>query len=310
MKALIIRVRDAGVFDDPRISKSQDKVLDEDGKTSRYDKRARSSVPYIKIPVGRLGIKHVANLLRVLFGQRPIPTLRKVRAGVFNADPFYEELAKRVRVKVNTTIATSKRYGVPYQHYPEETATIRKSIGDSWQTATRPYFLDGKFVQVKGGLLYADRLHRFLGNEMYHKFNDLLSQYGSPDTVQGAIELLNQHKGDQAVVDFCRLCKESSKTSLSNLILNDNAASITLHSSPSGLANLNLLMACGTIQSIEKFSATLYVPVTDEELARINEGTGVATYLEGGLAMVEGVEEWSELIEFQTESTVGGELCT
>lgn len=301
MKALVIKIRDAGIFKDPRISKSHDKVMDREGYVSRFDKRKKTHVPYIKLFAGQLSIKHVANLLRVLFGQRPVPTLRKV-SNLFTGDSYYEYLARRVRVKIESPVIKDR-----YTHYPEEFVTIRKSIGDSWQTATRAYFLDGEFIQVKGGLLYHDRLHRYLGNELYTQFNALIKAYGSCDTIQEAIELLNTHKTDLGVIAFCRSCKENKCASLSNIILNEHADSVSIHSSPRRASVLNVLMASGTIDTLEKFNATLYVPVTDNDLLMIDKHTGVATFLEGGFAKVERIEDWSELIELETVETVEGE---
>jgi hypothetical protein len=305
MKALVIKIRDAGVFKAPSISGSQDKVLDIDGYVSRFDKRKRACVPHLKVPAGQICSKHVANLLRVLFGERPVPTLRKVHK-FFKGDVYFEELARKVRVKIESPVFPVNP-GHKDAYYPEETATIRKSIGDSWKVETRPYFLDGKFVQIKGGLLYHDRLHRYLGNDLYLRFINLVGIFGTYETIQEAIELLNLNKTDSRVVSYCASCKENKRTSLSNMILNSNAASNTIHSAPSGLSILNVLMASGTIQTIEKFNATLYVPVSEEDLRKISEGTGVASFLEGGYAKVECVEDWSDLIELDTIQTVEGE---
>lgn len=306
MKALIVKIRDAGVFRNPRDSGSQDKVVDIDGKKSRFDKRSQACTPYIQIPAGRLGVNHVANLLRVLWGTRPVPTLRKVY-DEFKGDPYFVELAKKVRVKIDSLVLPADKFHKDRPFYPEETTTIRKSIGDSWQTATRTYTLDGGLVSVKGGLLYPDRLRRYIGDDLYKQFTELVTEFGGASTIQAGIELLNVHKTDVRVVSFCEACVGQKRTSLSNIILNQGANSVTIHASPS--TPLNLLMACGTIDIIEKFDATLYVPVTDEDLKRIDEGTGVATYLEGGLVTIEGVEDWSELLELETELTVEGDLC-
>jgi hypothetical protein len=220
---------------------------------------------------------------------------------------YYEDLAKKVRVRIETPVLP---VGPAHkmESYPEETVTIRKSVGDSWQTATRPYFLDGNFVQLKGGLLYQARVHRYLGNGLYDRFSRLVRSYGvSCESVQQAVELLNAHKTDAAIIDFCNACKAGKKTSLANMILNTHSDSINIHASPTGLSNLNVLMALGTVQIIEKFNAVLYVPVTDEDIARVNEGTGVATFLEGGFASVEGIEDWSDLLELDTTETVEGQ---
>lgn len=310
MKALVIRIKDAGVFKAPGISGSQDKVLSIGGYASRFNKRDKSCTPFIKVPAGRLSYKHVANLLRVLWGERPVPTLREVHE-VFKGDLYFEDLAKKVRVKIETPVLPMDK-GHKDSYYPEEATTVRKSIGDSWQTATRSYYLDGGYVQVKGGLLYPDRLRRYLGNDLYTQFNALVAVFGgSKGTTQKDVELLNEHKTDARVVAFCSACKAGSRTSLSNIILNEGAESITMHTwSPS--YPLNTLMSLqGAPEIIEKFNATLYVPVTEEDLTRIDNGVGVATFLEGGLAVIESCdEEWSELLELGNELTIEGVLCT
>jgi hypothetical protein len=306
MKALVIKIRDAGVFKNPRTSKSQDKMVDINGKVSRFDKRSQACTPYLKVPAGKLSIGHVANLLRVLWGERPIPHLRKVHE-VFTGNPYFEDLAKKVRTRIDSVILPAdKIHKDPF--YPEETTTIRKSIGDSWQTATRTYLLDGAPVQIKGGLLYPDRLRRYIGDVLFDQFNKLVFHFGGATTIQKGIELLNVNKVDDAIIAFCTACVRQKRTSLSNIILNQGAESVTVHASPS--QPLNLLMACGNIDTIEKFSATLYVPITDEDLKRIEDSTGVATFLEGGFATITGVEDWSEMLEIDTELTVEGELCT
>jgi hypothetical protein len=308
MKALVIRIRDAGVFRDPRISGSQDKTMSINGKTTRFNKRDKTCVPFIKVSAGQLCYKHVANLLRVLWGERPVPTLRKVY-NVFKGDPYFEDLAKKVRVNIESPIFPPDK-GHKDSFYPDEATTVRKSVGDSWQVATRSYFLDGKYVQVKGGLLYPDRLRRYLGDDLYGQFNALVADFGFENSTQKSIELLNEHKTDVRVVTFCRACKVGGRTSLSNIILNEGSDSITMHTFSSKYP-LNALMALqGRPEIIEKFNATLYVPVTEEDLSRINESTGIATFLEGGYAFIESCDEdWSELLELGKELTVEGDLC-
>jgi len=305
MKAIVIKIRDIGSFRDPRISKSQDKVMDENGKTSRFNKRSKDSTPYIKVPGGKLDVRHVANLLRVLWGERPVPSIRKVNK-LFVGDPYFNDLARKARVKITSILLPPDKVHEKC-YYPEETTTIRKSIGDSWQTATIPYILDGSPVQVKGGILCADRLRRMLGDDLYKNFNTLVSKYGGATTIKKGIELLNVNKKKPDVVSFCDKCQVNKRISLSNMILNKGANSITIHASPSN--PLNLLMASGTVEIIQKFDATLYVPVTNEDLKRIDNAPGIATYLEGGFATIIDIEDWSEIIESQTEATIEGELC-
>ncbi len=312
MKALVVKIRDAGVFNNPhapknfRNPKTTDKVMDAGVYKDNKRYHPRDEAPYIEVSAGRLGVKQVANLLRVLWGERPVPSLRKTYEQ-FKGDSSFESLAKRVFVHIETPVfpedtAHKKAY------YPEETTTFRKSVGDSWQSATRAYYLDGGYVQVKGGLLYPDRLRREIGEDLYNKFLSLVDSYGKVTSIQEGVELLNLHRSDNAVISFCEDCVNQKRTSFSNLILNKINKGITFHASPS--RPLNLLMACSSIEIFEKLSATLYVPVTEDDLKKIEAFTGVATFLEGGFVTIEGVEDWSEILESGSFLTEEGILCT
>jgi hypothetical protein len=307
MKSLVIKIKDASIFKPPSVSRSQDKVLDIGGKDnykSRYNKRTKECTPYVSIPAGQLSIKHVSNLLRVLWGERPVPSMRAI-SKEFIGDLYFDTLAKETRVEVSTPIFDDKKgYSHDKPYYPEETATIRKSIGDSYQTATRTYFLDGKNVQIKGGLLYSDRLRYYIGEELYREFIDLVDKYGDSPTIQGKLELLNVNKDKNDVIKFCKKCKNENRTSISNIILNSGIDSITFHTY-SSKHPLTCLMTCGGVDIKENFSCNIYVPVSDDDLRRVKSGPGVATFLEGGIATVEYVEELStELLTTHTKPTV------
>ena len=220
MKAVILNVRGAGIFQDPRLSHTKDKVYDLDGKQDR--------IKYIKVPGGRISFGHVANLLRVLCGQRPVPQIRKVG---FSGDGMFEEWARKVRVSLSTP--TNKK-----GFYPEETLNARKSIGGligsgPWQTATHGYLLDGKVVPVKGGVMHWDRLCRYLGYPLFGDFVIAVRILGGVEFLghgQGSIEFLNTKKSSPEVQGLCSMLKEGKKTSLVNIILNTKPESVTFHS--------------------------------------------------------------------------------
>lgn len=284
MKVLIIKIKDAGIFNDPSKSKTKDKVLDFDGKRERTD--------YKDVPTGTFFYKNVANLLRVLFGERPVPTFRKVNS-IFIGDAYYEELAKKCRVKIDTAIYdTDKVHDKPY--YGEECFTARKSIKDSWQKTSYNYTLDNKDIQIGGGLLYHDRLRRYLGNELYNEYSILVKSFGDVDTIQQGIELLNKNKSNVEVLEFCNKCLDEKRKSLYNVIQNEGANSIHFHTySPN--YPLDSLLICGGIEKIKKVSGTLYVPVTDEDIEKVKNSTGVASFLEGGIATVEEISDWNDM---------------
>lgn len=281
MKALLIKVEGAGIYKDPRVSHSSDFMYDDNGKRRRFSERAKEATPYLSISPNTFSIKHVANLLRVLCGQRPVPTLRKTN---IIGDPSYENVARKARVHINNDLF-------------EETVTQIKSIKDSYNKSEAVYFLNGKIILKKGGLMYWDRIKRFLGMSLYEEMIGTLKEIGAPSNITGpqAIEILNKNKDHFSVINFCQNCK--GKKSMVDLIdgIKDQSS---VHQ---GTGNkLNILLVGRGIEKVSKVTAMIAIPLPEEMINQLNEGSGVATFLEGGFAYIEDIEDWSELLESDT----------
>jgi len=297
-KALKLVVKGAGIFADPRLSHTGDRIFRVGEKKSLS--REKDS-PYIKVPAGLVDYRHVANLLRVLCGQRPVPTLRKIQ---YTGDPLFEDMARKCHVEILTPIIDGPKNS---KVYPKEALTPRKVVGDSWKLIKTTYILDGKPVEIKGGCLSWGRLERALGPVLYTQFRALTLKYGGAPTGKEGIELLNKHKEDKDVQEFCESCTDNGNTSLSNVVLNTKPESVTFHSNTG--CKLNILMAQqGAPEEIEKVDAVIYVPVTDEELCWFSKGTGAATFLEGGMVYIAGVDDWSPILDDIGQLPVEGEM--
>ena len=282
MKALIIKVESAGIYKDPRNSHSSDFMYDDNGKTRRYAKK--KATPYLSVSPTTFSVKHVANLLRVLCGQRPVPTLRKTS---IIGDSSYEDMAKKARVHIENDLF-------------EETVTQIKSIKNSWNKSEAVYFLNGKVTSKRGGLMYWDRIKRFLGIHIYEEMISTLKIIGVLSDITGpqAIETLNQYKDHPSVKDFCQTCTDFNKKSMSDLINGIKNDSSSVHQGTG--SNLNRLLVVRGVERISKVTATIAIPISEEMINQLNGGSGVATFLEGGFAYIEDIEDWSELLESDT----------
>jgi hypothetical protein len=289
-KAILIRFCNASLFTNRR--RTSDKVVD------GTERRKRDQVPQFDVPEGYIHLNHVSNLLHVLMGERPVPSLRKSMA---RPDPGILNAARQSRFRMEEISR-------------QETKTVRKAVNDAWNTVTQFYYLNGKNVKVKGGLLYPSRLKRFLGEHLYQQFYDLVESYsggkklGDDISVQQGIELLNQHSTDPEVRNFVEACKNARRKDLVNLIGPDgNVQAISLHQGTG--SKLNILLVNAGVEEVSRYSGVLFVPVEDEGLLlRLNHGTGVGTFLEGGCAFLCGVEDWSEDLVFDSKPVVDTEL--
>jgi len=286
-----VKFKNARIFGDPR--RSSDKMI------SGRMKIDRSIAPRINIPEGSLDTRHVSNLLHVLAGERPVPTLRK---SCMQKDQQIYDLAKESLVKVDEVSGG-------------ETKTIRKAVKDSWNTVLLWYHLNGKDVKIKGGLIYHDRMRRYLGDDLYERFMRVLKEIsGCSDprrdfSAHKAIEYLNAHNQDKRVVSLIAQCRALHRTSFANLLEpNGNIGSIDIHQGKSDSKINTLVVNCG-IEEVKIISGTIFVPINSMAiLDRFKNGGGVATFLEGGFAYIEGVDDWSEDLTYGCRPVTEGEL--
>lgn len=287
-RALVVNFRNAAVFTDP--ARSSDRMI------SGRDRVKRSEAPRVELPADTLDVRHVANMLHVLMGERPVPSFRKSGA---KPDAHIWAMARQARVRITMT-------------GEEEIKTVRKAIRDPWNTITLRYRLNGEDVMVKGGLLYHDRLARFLGPELYGKFLELVSRVSGCSNpkkdvpVHAAIELLNATNRRAEVEKFADLCRECGRTALANLISRSGKPqSIDIHQAKSG-SRLNMLVVNKAIEKVRRLSGVIYVPLQDEAVDRLKHGTGVATLLEGGFVSVQRIDDWSEALIHGTKPVEEG----
>lgn len=288
-KALIVKFRGAKIFLHPEWS-SDRFCVSETLTIKRKSKPKKKDDPLarrIEIPKDTLDTRHVSNLLHVLAGERPKPTLRPFTK--IPRDEAIYEMARMSLVKV-------------HDDCPEEIKTVRKAVRDSWHTATLRYSLNGETKNIKGGLIYHARLQRYLGQNLYDDFLSVLKAVsGCVDptvdfTAHEAIEYLNAHNRDARVLSLASRCKRENKASLANLLAPaGNTESIDIHCR--GSNKVDMLLVGAGIEKVRTISGVIFAPVDDARmLDRFRRGGGVATFLEGGYARIVLVDDWSEYL--------------
>lgn len=297
MKALILEVRGAGIF-----------------PYHRPNGMMKKQVSHYKIPPGRLATNQVANLLRVLCGQRPVPSLRKVE---YTGDKYFDDLAEKSRALVHSFYFDDNERKAPY---PRETKASQKSSLQAWSPVKESIRLNGVNYPVRGFFTW-ERIRREVGDEIFEKIKETLTNLGfefsDVSRMRDAISFLNTKKKTKEVKNLCDLLKSNRKTSISNAILNDEiitkknnkahtADSISIHCA---CKKLNGLMVGRWPESISKINATIIVPMDDELEKRISMGTGTATFMEGGLVKIVGIHHWTNIIEKETLPLMKGEEC-
>ena len=58
-----------------------------------------------------------------------------------------------------------------------------------------------------------------------------------------------------------------------------------------------MLLVPSSPETVSRYNGTIIVPADSADFVeRLNNGTGVATFLEGGFATLKGIESWSEAL--------------
>ena len=153
------------------------------------------------------------------------------------------------------------------------------------------------------------RLERLLGEALFNYFISAVQSITREKNVtrnisaHRAIEILHDNYSLSQVQHFCQKCLKAERTALVNIINpKANKESITFHTVVG--SKLNIQMVNSGPENIIKISGTIFVPLDEELLGRLSNGCGTATILEGGLAYIEGIEEWSENLVFAAEAVI------
>jgi hypothetical protein len=295
MKTLVICFKNAGVFSHPQYSTDRSYIGNEGYKRDGVKhirpslKNDGSKYP----PLATLDTRHVSNMLHVLAGERPVPSL--VPTIIKKNEDIYK-IAKESYVKINLEA--------------EEKKTVRKAIPTSFNPSKSPMFLNGKTVQVRGGLLYHERIRQSLGDIIYESFLAVVKEVGGDPknlTGVGCIELLNKNNREFSVKKFYEQCRDNHMTSFYNLIApNGNTASTHFESSAS--CKLNMLLVNSGVESIRKYSGEILCPVPENLLHLFRRGSGFARILEGGFCKITRVDDWYECNILGYEKTREGEF--
>lgn len=308
MKCVIINFKNAGIFLGDPTKKSSDKVLEyvDKRKTNRLNHQR------MNIPVGTLSKRHISNLLHVLMGERPSPSLRKTNIPIIQE---IKKLADSARVKVESIIYKDYKDN---QRYCSEFMSGRKIYDNSNYSGKHLINLDGKDVIIQGGFMTWERLKHFLGQDLFNDFvqlsKNLIGEDSINNSAENIISKLSSMRNKQ-IKEFADKCVQNKRTGLAHLL---NFKSKDFEGKEKKdidnyLARVNIAMAsdirvkileCKSVERIAKIKGTIIVPMPDEMIEKLKNGTGMGTFLEGGLAYISSIQEYSDSIRYETVEPV------
>lgn len=270
---LFLEFIDAGFF--PYPSKSKDFIFDLNGKRKRVDGY------HFDEPIT---VYQISNVLHVLGGERPVPTLRKT---VLSVIPEIYKMAYNGYLQITTPKFEIGKTGK--FKYPTETKTMRKSVYNSFSKSA--------------SLINWERIKRLLEDDLYIKFLTLLKDLFKVEvvkkyTAEEAMELLrnNNFIDDKRVVDFIELLRKNGKQPMIDFIYGQQKVSQNMllkkpdavGAKPTFNGNSRTLITTPLgIDKITRLRGKIIIPINDWYLSKVRENKGFATILDGGLVWID-----------------------
>lgn len=265
---LVLEFKNAKFFKKHKATK--DFVFDLNGK------RQRVETLFYKEPIN---VHHVSNVLHVLFGQRPKPSLREVAFG--NVEYYYQKALEsylfidshKVHHKKNDTY-----------EYVGELSQMKKVAHNSWSKST--------FISW-------NRISKNLGEEFFNEFIKILSELFEVNDIRkkyNLLEVVEECLSRNLVTKFED--KNSQKTKLDiffdKLVANKKSPLVAYFTKPDRKLDFN--MSGNTkftihmgIERVFKINGEIVVPVSDEDISKLRKNKGCATILDGGLVFIKGI---------------------
>lgn len=225
---------------------------------NKENRRKRSLIddPNISAP---MNVSHVSNMLHVLLGERPVPSRRESKMVV---DQSIYELANSSLIRIDNNLKYVKSRGT-YEPITEKIKT-QKSLWNSYNANISPNW---EYIRIN----LEDRA------PILFEYLESISKGCTSVPLEDAIEIIKTVITEEQL-KFLDTNFKIMYYSLTNSIaeFSKSKKKITLSSG---------------IDNMEVYNGELIIPITSEQLERIQNGSGSATLLDGGLVSIVGVKE-------------------
>jgi len=283
---VVLRFQDAGLFRRPRKpTGAEHTMITPSGNVNRVEEGL-----FIDGPADTIYLGCVTNMLRVLFGVRPVPSFR----GAYDAhrkasaDPAVEELAKSARVLVEDNIYTDEDGKIVPIYEVQMTAKCSQS---SWAKSSVPWAGPDNLTHTVSwhsvGVMMGDTFPAFeehivevLGEQALEM--DMVSVWSKLYTAQ-----------DPRTAAFFDAHTELSVCFKQTIVQGQTKGQYYGHISLRGskMPDWHWLRERRGISYVNRRSGTITIDINEEMYARLHQGPHVATLLDGGVVTIESCSE-------------------
>lgn len=278
----------------------KDFIVDVDGlEDGTKNKIERDTLPTFKEP---LTVYQISNVLHVLFGERPVPSLRKSN---YSRNEYLFEKARNSYLRINTI---KDQFG----RFPREKFRVKKSVKNSWVreiTITwemiKYYINDNEKYNI-----YLKFLEEILGfypmSMTYEKLIDYVRELPL-ETSRKIFDIIKDLKGCDGLCYGFGLYLKNNIFSIGKI---DKSVLVRrYYTNKTELFMTTLRLINFGVEDIAKINGFILVPITNEDITTLKENsTGTAKILDGGLVWIRGIFSGDDIDV--TEYTLLDEIST
>lgn len=254
-KYLVLKFYNAGLYRKNRNSK--DKIFDLGSTRERKDE-----FEFIE----PITVHQISNMLHVLFGERPVPTHRYVP---YSKVDYIFEKAKDSYLNIHTQ--PHEIFG--RTEYYAETVQLNKPFWNSWNPVS---------------YMNWNRVKLLLEQELYDKFIGVTSEVLGYNVVE---KTFNEVAAAIKLTEDARLVELFSELNTSGKIT--LYRSIYAEGNEKSSINANARTAITNLRGLDRvirLSGQILVPVNNQDIERIKNGSGCVTLLDGGSVSIVGIK--------------------
>lgn len=250
-------------FDKKKFNKRYNPVDD-----STYEKQGLTFVEPITI-------HQISNIIHVLFGERPVPTLR---ASVYDKNEYYFNIAKKSFIKLNNNSYIKDDKNIIFS----ETTTVMKYKHNAHSNDNRTCW---------------EYIRRYLGDDnlsiFINKLNNIL-KIKNVDTIpiNYVRDMLVEYQSSSEYVDLIEWLKSNKKLAVNGFLqFKSDMNQFSPNNNSKNILDSTKLTYINGVDSVVKYSGELIIPITHNDLNHIKSvSTGVMSLLDGGLVYIVGVK--------------------
>jgi hypothetical protein len=302
-KCLVLSFENAQIF--TKIKKRKHSVSDFNGTKNEVRKPDDNPIieggDWVEVPYKTIWYKHLLNTMLVLIGERPVPSMRRTMTGELlssKIDQRLVEACKNAYVKIHDGINDLDEKKKNDHYRIKEKKCLTKARTDSFSGKNHKVVVEGEIFDIKCAELSWENMRRELKDE-YKDFCFMVEEeFGIKEMSRPMVEVLPLFYKSQnkRVVEFF----SDKKSHFTNWIKGKSDWG-HFGKKYGELNHWYSNLVTKSVADVSCHSGEIRIVLDDDLIEKLENGTGCASFLEGGVVEIVDVNEQDPSLDLSFE---------